>query len=543
MSKNAYVGVYTTGSNSGTLSNNLGTFTIINNYFDDTNGEDYFSNLVGKGVNSTQTTTNYYSSSSSQIAVFTYSLAFTNIPSNATITRVYCQVNGHAKSASNANEYMCVQLKTGNTNLTNEYNFKTSGTDNTTITLEPSTIPTISQLASLVLYCRLGYYGGAINGATCYVEYTLPTTGSYVARKVTKAYIGINGVARKIKKGYIGVGGVARLWFYNEKQISYYGKTSSGITSGTYQLAGGSIGNYAVFAGGVTSSPINTVYSYNTSLSRGTPTGLSQARSQFVGSSNGTYLIFGGGVGYYYPDDIYSSVDAYSTSLAKASSPSSLSSAKIGLASTPVGDYVLFAGGYGSSGYLNTVEAYNKTLQKTTPTYGLTYSVSDLAGASIGNYALFAGGQRGSSTYTSVINVYDTTLTRTNSFYASSSRSGLRGASTNNHVFFVGGHNKTSNLNTVDAYDSSLVQVTPTLTLNSTSFYYLTVGVSTDDFAFFTSDFESNYTEIDVFNSSLIRIDLDLNTTRHGAAGASVGNYILVAGGDSNGSVEAYQIT
>lgn len=148
----------------------LGEYTLVSGSFNGS-GDSYFQGLVGKGVDGSQTTSNYYSSSSNTQAVFQYSLAFNNIPSGANITRVYCQVNGHAESTSNSNEYMCVQLKSGNTELSEQINFKTIGTSNTTITLEADTLPTVAQLQSMVLECTLGYYGGAINGATCYAEY------------------------------------------------------------------------------------------------------------------------------------------------------------------------------------------------------------------------------------------------------------------------------------------------------------------------------------------------------------------------------------
>jgi hypothetical protein len=70
---------------------------------------------------------------------------------------------------------MCVQLRSGNKELCTELNFKSIGTSNSTQTLEATTLPTVSELANLVLYCRLGYYGGALNGATCYVKYHLST--------------------------------------------------------------------------------------------------------------------------------------------------------------------------------------------------------------------------------------------------------------------------------------------------------------------------------------------------------------------------------
>lgn len=166
-----------TTETTGTVNRVLGTYTLVSGSFNSSSST-YFQGLAGKGVDNSKTTSNYYSSGSGTIAVFTYDMSFTDIPSNATITRVYCEVNGHAESTSNSNEYMCAQLISGSTNLSEELNFKSIGTSNSTQTLECTTLPTVSQLASMKLQCRLGYYGGAINGATCYVEYELPNAGN-----------------------------------------------------------------------------------------------------------------------------------------------------------------------------------------------------------------------------------------------------------------------------------------------------------------------------------------------------------------------------
>lgn len=157
------------------LSTVLGQYTKVSGSFNG-NAETYFRGIVGKGVNGSQTTSNYYSSGSGTIAVFTYKFEFESLPQGATVTGLYCEVNGHAESTSNNNEYMCVQLRSGNTQLCNELNFKSIGTSNSTQTLRSTTIPTTSQLQDLVLYCRLGYYGGAINGATCYLQYSISGT-------------------------------------------------------------------------------------------------------------------------------------------------------------------------------------------------------------------------------------------------------------------------------------------------------------------------------------------------------------------------------
>lgn len=153
--------------------NMLGEYTLISGGFNG-QGASYFQGIVGNGYDATQTTSNYYSSGSGTQAVFQYDVSFADIPADVTITRLYMMANGHAESTSNSSEYMCVQLKSGSTELSEEYNFKSSGsTSNSTQTIEATTLPTVAQLESLVVECTLGYYGGAINGVTVFLEYTV----------------------------------------------------------------------------------------------------------------------------------------------------------------------------------------------------------------------------------------------------------------------------------------------------------------------------------------------------------------------------------
>ncbi len=167
---------------SGTLNTNLGEYTLVSGSFN--SNATYFANIVGNGEDAATTSTSVYSSGSGTIAVFTYEMGMT-VPSNAIINRVWCNVSAHAESTSNANEYMCAQLISGNTELSEEHNWKETGTTNTTYTLEATTLPTASQLASMKLQCRVGYYGGAINGATAYVQYEIPGTGYHYVYTIT----------------------------------------------------------------------------------------------------------------------------------------------------------------------------------------------------------------------------------------------------------------------------------------------------------------------------------------------------------------------
>ena len=165
-----------------TESNVLGNYTLVSGSFNGS-GATYFSGIVGNGHDASTTTSNYYSGGSGTIAVFTYDVPFEGIPDNATIKSLYMLVNGHAESTSQSSEYMCAQLISGNTELSDELNFKSVGTSNSTQTVTANVTPTIAQLENLQVQCRLGYYGGAINGATVYLEYEI--SGVYYTYSTT----------------------------------------------------------------------------------------------------------------------------------------------------------------------------------------------------------------------------------------------------------------------------------------------------------------------------------------------------------------------
>jgi len=205
-----------------TESNVLGEYSLISGGLNGS-GATYFQGIVGRGYDtSTTTTSNYYSSGSGTNAVFQYDVGFTDIPDNATIKNLYMMANGHAESTSNSSEYMCVQLKSGNTELSERYNFKSAGTSNSTQTINATTLPTAAQLENLVVECTLGYYGGAINGVTVFLTYEV--SGVYYTYSTTingdmtvvvtigsvtqnKMYIKINGSWVEVSKVYKKVNG------------------------------------------------------------------------------------------------------------------------------------------------------------------------------------------------------------------------------------------------------------------------------------------------------------------------------------------------
>lgn len=73
------------------------------------------------------------------------------------------------------------------------------------------------------------------------------------------------------------------------------------------------------------------------------------------------------------------------------------------LAATTVGNYAIFAGGYGGS-YRNSVDIYDETLTHTQPSNLLITATTDLAATTVGNYALFGGGNV--SGYTKVVDAF-----------------------------------------------------------------------------------------------------------------------------------------
>lgn len=208
-------------SSETTEQNVLGEYTLVSGSFN--SGESWFEGRVGHGYDTSDTTTsNYYSSSSGTRVIFQYDVGFRDIPTNATITNLYMMVNGHAESTSNSNEFMCVQLKSKDLVFTEEYNFKNAGsTSNSTQTISYTSLPTAYELYDLVVECTLGYYGGAINGVTVFVEYevdgvyyTYSTTISgnmtivVTIGSQTKIYIKENGTWVEYTKGYKKVNGV-----------------------------------------------------------------------------------------------------------------------------------------------------------------------------------------------------------------------------------------------------------------------------------------------------------------------------------------------
>lgn len=147
---------------------------------------------------------------------------------------------------------------------------------------------------------------------------------------------------------------------------------------------GASVGNYALFAGGMADNSCTTVDAYNASLTRTTATALSSVENNSAAATVGNHAIFVGNT---------ASADIYDASLTKTSA-AILSTARTGLAATTVGDYAIFSGG----GVADFCDA-----SLTRSSIGTSMTSHGMGAATIGDYALFAGGRSGENSGT----VYD----------------------------------------------------------------------------------------------------------------------------------------
>jgi len=151
-------------------------------------------------------------------------------------------------------------------------------------------------------------------------------------------------------------------------------------------VKGASVGNYALFAGGIAGGFCTTVDAYNASLTRTTATALSSTKNNSAAATVGNHAIFVGS-----PD----SADIYDASLTRTSA-AILSTARTGLAATTVGDYAIFSGG----GVADFCDA-----SLTRSSIGTSMTGYEMGAATIGDYALFAGGysdEKSVTTYDSV---------------------------------------------------------------------------------------------------------------------------------------------
>lgn len=365
-----------------------------------------------------------------------------------------------------------------------------------------------------------------------------------VARKIKKGYVGVDGVARKIKKAYIGIGGVARpCW--GGGPIEYYGKITS-MDAAMCDHVGVSAGNYAIFAGGMTTGSQNSVNAYNSSLVRTVAPDMVSGREDFAGAyiaENG-YTIFAGGE---HNDEFVAVVDTYNSSLTQITSEE-MSTPRSRLASATVGKYAVFAGGEDANGDRSKVVEYfydgtsngyvgeviGSSVRSTEQLKTASYYV---AGGDNGAYALFYNWYR-----TDYVDAYNSSMTHsaiTNSIptkdYVAIGRAG-------DYAIVAGGTNNAGNNIAIDqsltvTFVDDLQEGRRQMKSTSLGKYAMFIGGYIDSTA-------SRSAKVDLYDSSLVHtVATDLSVTVDSHAAASVGNYALVAGGNRGDNNYAYSTT
>lgn len=136
-------------------------------------GSSYASYAVGHSAESPSSSgasSNMYASSGST-GYAEYSFDFSNIPSNATIEGIEVRCYGHRESNTISSTYVsqCV-IYQGNSAISDEVDFPS--TTNSIITLEPTSIPTRSQLDNVTVRHYVGYYGGLVLGISFIITYS-----------------------------------------------------------------------------------------------------------------------------------------------------------------------------------------------------------------------------------------------------------------------------------------------------------------------------------------------------------------------------------
>lgn len=357
-----------------------------------------------------------------------------------------------------------------------------------------------------------------------------------IAQKVKKMYVGVGDVARKIKKGYIGIGGVARP-FFGGGEPAYYGAVTS-LHMSKYYLAAGSVGDYALFAGGRgkdMDTTVSKVEAYNSSLVKSTATSMRTERNTHTATIvPDSYVIFAGGVNT--SNSPQENADAYNASLTKTNV--AFARPTENMAATHVGNYGLLAGGvYGaytvSSGA--KVKAFDKSLTQSYPT-ALSTTRQSAVGGHVGNYAIIAGGFEGSNADSQVkaatADCYNASLTKTPISNLSASAYGGASASVEGYAIFVVA------TDIANAYNASL-----TRTILPVPGIKPDMATAVNGIAFFAGDDDSTKTL--AYDGSLTRTEFDAYGYFGGAA-ASVGNFALFAGGRKSrtiiSSVKAYTV-
>lgn len=363
-------------------------------------------------------------------------------------------------------------------------------------------------------------------------------------RKAKKGYVSVNGKARKIKKAYVGVDGKARA-FWSGGELRYYGRATA-LSEARYDLTATTTGGYALFAGGNNGNYSNVVDAYNRSLTRTKPAGLEQY-GVHIATSVGQYAIIAtNDLSSSFISDVADSYVIYNNSLTKVSNNIGTTvKARTDKGVANVGNYALFAGGsliqrFGVKKPVNTINTINSSLTLSSIT--LSKAKRAVCGGKVGNYALFAGGLDGISlgaNYYTDVDAYNTSLTRISVTAIDYGIDSVRCSASigSSYVLFRVGVAALPPFN-INAYDASLTKRSVTVPIKDSDEM---AAASSENYAIFA---DKHF--VVAYNDSLTCIMMtSLSDERIDGAAATIGNYVLFAGGLNSGSkdiVDVYTI-
>lgn len=137
-------------------------------------GSSYAEYAVGHSAespSSSGTSSNMYASSGNT-GYAEYSFDFSSIPSNATIESIEVRCYGHRENATIDSTHVsqCALYRNGSA-ISEAEDFPS--TSNSIITLEPTSLPTRSQLDDVTVRHYVGYYGGLVLGISFEVTYSV----------------------------------------------------------------------------------------------------------------------------------------------------------------------------------------------------------------------------------------------------------------------------------------------------------------------------------------------------------------------------------
>lgn len=366
-----------------------------------------------------------------------------------------------------------------------------------------------------------------------------------VTKKIKKQYCVVGGVTKKVKKVYAVVGGVTRLVWTGELRPSRYG-TASNLSAARHDPLGASTGDYAIFAGGRITYPIKTVDAYNSSLTKNSSIGqLYDYRAQGMAGSIGNFALFAGGITYdgYSERSTLKYVERYDTSLTH-NYAGDLSCPRYYGAACNIGNtYLAF---YGGGDYddtypgENNCEIYNTSLTKETKYLGYALYRFGQGSCNVGNYALFPGGNNYGSIISHVTTL-DSSLTYTyNTYSIPTGVCAWAAGHTNDYAILTGGMPAGSYSSTqVVAWNSSLTRFTPAALTTAKTDH---ACASLKNFVIVGGGFHGG-TYVDSYDNSLTKTTLTAASVNHSyCAAATTGNYALIAGGVDSSVVDVYQV-